>query len=367
MKKLIALVLAAIMLLLCGCAEKKTEIEPTDGKVNEQTDPEPAPEPAPDGGEEGGEESAEEKTFDFGKGLTEDGYFEGIDALSLVTLPDFEALEIPENCYVADAAEVEYQITYSVLSQYGDEDTEKVVEDGDTVNIDYVGSIDGVPFAGGSTDGAGTEVTIGVTNYIDGFLPQLIGHKPGDNFDIDVTFPEDYGSVELAGKPAVFNITINYVKLPATELTDEMAADFGFDTAESLIRDVEEWVISQSRSQYFSELVLSAEYKEVPASLIELMKDNVVMQYELNYDYDLSEERDEYIEYYESNVATMEDMAKEALFALAIAQREGVVLTTEDIENYGMSGYTEAYGEPFVKNQILIYRTASDLIFGVSE
>ena len=65
-------------------------------------------------------------------------------------------------------------------------------------------------FEGGSTNGAGTEVTIGVTSYIDNFLEQLIGHKPGETFDIKVTFPDPYErNSELSGKDAVFTVTIN--------------------------------------------------------------------------------------------------------------------------------------------------------------
>ncbi len=83
------------------------------------------------------------------------------------------------------------------------------IEDGDTVNIDYVGSIDGVEFSGGSTNGAGTDLTIGSGSYIDDFEEQLIGYHPGDTVDVTVTFPEDYGVDDLNGQEAVFEVTIN--------------------------------------------------------------------------------------------------------------------------------------------------------------
>ncbi len=88
-------------------------------------------------------------------------------------------------------------------------DTSLAIEDGDTVNIDYVGSIDGVEFSGGSTNGAGTDLTIGSGTYIDDFEEQLIGSHPGDTVDVTVTFPEDYGVDELNGQEAVFEVTIN--------------------------------------------------------------------------------------------------------------------------------------------------------------
>ena len=88
-------------------------------------------------------------------------------------------------------------------------DTSLTVEDGDTVNIDYVGTIDGVEFDGGSTNGAGTDLVIGSGNYIDDFEEQLIGAHPGDTVEVSVTFPEDYGNEELNGQDAVFEVTVN--------------------------------------------------------------------------------------------------------------------------------------------------------------
>ena len=86
-----------------------------------------------------------------------------------------------------------------------------VVQAGDTINLDYVGSVDGIEFEGGSTQGQGTDLTLGSGTYIDGFEEAVEGHKVGENFDIHVTFPENYGNSDLAGKDAVFNITINGV------------------------------------------------------------------------------------------------------------------------------------------------------------
>ena len=87
-------------------------------------------------------------------------------------------------------------------------DTSLVVADGDTVNIDYTGYVDDVPFDGGSTDGAGTSLTIGSGRYIDDFEEQLIGHHVGETVTVNVTFPEDYSSEELQGKDARFEVTI---------------------------------------------------------------------------------------------------------------------------------------------------------------
>lgn len=83
------------------------------------------------------------------------------------------------------------------------------VKDGDTVNIDYVGRIDGVAFEGGNTKGQGADLTIGSGTYIDDFEEQLIGSHPGDEVKVTVTFPENYGNDELNGKEAVFDVVVN--------------------------------------------------------------------------------------------------------------------------------------------------------------
>ena len=88
---------------------------------------------------------------------------------------------------------------------------EDTVQNGDTVFIDYVGSIDGVEFEGGNTHGQGTELTIGSHMYIDDFEEQLIGHKAGDEVDVNVTFPADYQMEDLAGKDALFKVTIHSI------------------------------------------------------------------------------------------------------------------------------------------------------------
>lgn len=85
----------------------------------------------------------------------------------------------------------------------------KIIRNGDTVNIDYVGTIDGVEFEGGTDEDF--DLTIGSNTFIDGFEEQLIWHRPGDTFDVEVTFPKDYHSADVAGKDAVFKVTINEI------------------------------------------------------------------------------------------------------------------------------------------------------------
>lgn len=89
-------------------------------------------------------------------------------------------------------------------------DTSLTVADGDTINLDYVGYVDGIAFEGGDTEGNGTSLTIGSGSYIDDFETQLIGHNVGEEVDVVVTFPDVYqNNPDLAGKEATFKCTIN--------------------------------------------------------------------------------------------------------------------------------------------------------------
>lgn len=103
-----------------------------------------------------------------------------------------------------EAAQAEAESTESESSDDTEFSTDSTltVQDGDTVNIDYVGTVDGVEFDGGSTDGNGADLVIGSGTYIDDFEEQLIGSHPGDQVSVEVTFPDNYSSEELSGKDA---------------------------------------------------------------------------------------------------------------------------------------------------------------------
>ncbi|MDL2253955.1 trigger factor [Ruminococcaceae bacterium OttesenSCG-928-I18] len=111
-------------------------------------------------------------------------------------------------------------------------------EEGDIADIDYEGKVDGVPFDGGKDENF--KLTLGSHQFIEGFEEQVVGHKEGEEFDIEVTFPENYHAENLAGKPAVFSVKINEVQqkeLP--ELDDEFAKDVSeFDTLKELTEDI---------------------------------------------------------------------------------------------------------------------------------
>lgn len=119
-----------------------------------------------------------------------------------------EATETPEVTEAADEAEATETPEVTEAASYNT-DSSLEVKDGDKVNIDYVGKIDDVAFDGGSTDGQGTDLVIGSGSYIDNFEEQLIGAHPGDEVKVTVTFPDDYSAEDLAGKEAVFDVTVN--------------------------------------------------------------------------------------------------------------------------------------------------------------
>ena len=122
-----------------------------------------------------------------------------------------EAAEETEATATPEATEETEATTTPEVTEAPSYDTDSSLEvkDGDTVNIDYVGKIDGVAFDGGSTDGNGTDLVIGSGSYIDNFEEQLIGAHPGDEVEVKVTFPDDYQATDLAGKEAVFDVTVN--------------------------------------------------------------------------------------------------------------------------------------------------------------
>ncbi len=136
---------------------------------------------------------------------------------------------------------VNSQIDY-LREQYMEE-TEDAAKEGDTVNIDYVGKMDGEEFDGGSA--TGYDLELGSGTFIDGFEDQLIGAKKGDKVTVNVTFPEDYSNTDLAGKAAVFDVTVNKVStLP--ELTDQWVKDKAEDMG-SKASDVASFRVEQEK------------------------------------------------------------------------------------------------------------------------
>ena len=170
---------------------------------------------------------------------------DGVDfKVSVTTYPEIElgeykGLKAERMPVKVDAAEVNAE-----LSAMADRNARMIsVEDraakkGDNVIIDYEGFVDGKAFEGGKAEGQTLE--LGSNTFIPGFEDQIIGKNIGDNFDITVTFPEDYGAKELAGKEAVFKIALHEIKVrELPEINDDFAKDVSeFDTLKELKADI---------------------------------------------------------------------------------------------------------------------------------
>lgn len=166
-----------------------------------------------------------EANNDYGAYLNEDGTLKGITPLDYIEPLDYKNITVAS----ADVEYTEEDMNAdidSLLSQHKVANTDPALTaaNGDTLNIDYVGTVDGVEFEGGSTGGAGTDLTLGSGSYVDDFEEQLIGSHPGDSVTVEVTFPEDYSSEDLQGKDAVFEVTVNSIQI-TPEFTDAFVAE----------------------------------------------------------------------------------------------------------------------------------------------
>jgi len=325
--------------------------------------------------------SVVEPNDDFGKYITDDGLVQGVKASSIVTLPeDYNNIKVPKSEveYTEDEwqAEIESQLESHkiVNSEYAE-----AIAEGDTINLDYVGSVDGVEFDGGSTNGAGSSLEIGSGTFIPGFEDQIIGHNVGENFDINVTFPEEYGNEELNGKDAVFNITINGV-YEKGEFNDEFVAEnlkAYATTVDEYKKYIEEKNYEQRLDDYIANYIdenstlskypekylnqLKALKMYSDQSSFEYMNQLYVQMYGSGYpsllDY-MGMSQEEY------DISVIDSAMKAELSALArqaIAEKEGITVTDEKIKSYveelyGEGAYEstlESYGKPYLAQTTL--------------
>ncbi len=174
-----------------------------------------------------------EGMVDYGVCLTKDGLIKGVDIEDYVELYDYSELTIAKKDIMPSDSDVEEAI-FTALSQYAElkKETSQKIADGDMVNIDYTGYIDGKTFDGGSTNGAGTSLTVGSKMYIDGFEDGLIGAAPGEELTLNLKFPDNYQNKSLQGKDVVFEVKVNGIYY-VPELTDELVAEHFSDVADS--------------------------------------------------------------------------------------------------------------------------------------
>ncbi len=164
--------------------------------------------------------------------------------------------------------------------------TDRAVENGDTVDIDFDGYVDGVAFDGGKSEHY--SLVIGSGSFIPGFEEQIIGKNIGDEFDVNVTFPAEYHAEELAGKPAVFKIKLHGIKFnekPA--LDDEFAKDNGFDTLDEYKADVKAKIEERKNreadasveEQIINDLIEKLE-GDIPAPMFDAEVENILRDFD---------------------------------------------------------------------------------------
>lgn len=324
------------------------------------------------------------ENFTYSDGIDENGYWEGVTALDYVTLPnDYASVSVSRTDVEPSDQDVEDNIS-DLLYGYAtiNEITDRAAKAGDTVNIDYAGTVDGVAFTGGTY--AGYNLTLGSGNFIDDFEDQIVGHTPGETFDVNVTFPEGYNdstdsagnTVALSGADAVFSVTLNYISEEIVpELTDDWVAE---NVSEENINTVDE-LREFYRNQIYTEnlrtavmdyLVDNSTFSAIPQKVMDYQVNQC-----LNYYYTMGSyygyELDEFVSVfgYESAddmLAEMEDdivkYSKEALLYQAVSEAMGVTPTQEQIDTY--AGYTTYYGENYCRMVALMDAVSEALCSG---
>ena len=204
-------------------------------------------------------------------------YTAEVDLKPEVELGTYKGIEIEKVDTVVSGEDVDNEIERVRKTNARKVDiTDRAAQDGDITNIDFEGFVDEVAFEGGK--GEGYDLTLGSKSFIPGFEDQIIGHSIGEEFDVNVTFPEDYHSEELKGKAAVFKCKINSIKenqLP--ELDDEYVSDISdAETVEDYkatirkqLEEKKEKQAKATRENKAIEKLIESSKMDIPASMIE--------------------------------------------------------------------------------------------------
>lgn len=309
---------------------------------------------------------------DMSAGLTADGKINGVNVSDAVTLVDYENITISDEDVSTDK-QVQSDID-DLLEEYKeiDYDVSLEIADGDEVNIDYVGTIDGVEFEGGNSNNAGYDLTIGSGSFIDDFEQQLIGSHPGDDVTVEVTFPDDYTDDAVAGKDAVFAVTINGIyKAPAFDdafleknglLTDEItntdeyrasiAKNYYEDNLRTFLSDyiIENSTVNSYPKDYVK--ITKATTKandEAMANYYSQMFSSSGMQASTNV-WDMTGDENEFA-YEKSLSERAQDSVKEAMVYQAIFEKAGLTIDMEAAKaEMNETNGDETYADSMVEN-----------------
>ena len=273
-----------------------------------------------------------------------------------VRLGQYKGLEAPKAEVKVAAADVNARLKEMADRNSRLVSVERAVKKGDTADIDFEGFDNGVAFDGGK--GENFDLEIGSGSFVPGFEEQLIGMKAGEEKDIDITFPENYAP-ELAGKPVVFHVKVNEVKVkevPAVD--DEFAKDVSeFDTLKELKADIKKKMTAErtEAAQRAFEDVLMAKVAEgveaeIPHEMVELQAERMMEQFKQQ----LAAQGIPFDQYLKMTGTTEADFRKQSdgpaaeqvkmdLAVEAIIKAEGLEATDEDVENE-LKNVAEKYG-----------------------
>lgn len=291
-----------------------------------------------------------------------------------ITISQYKGLEVQkvEETEVTDEL-VESQVQSALeASSISEEITGRAVENGDTVNIDYVGSVDGVEFEGGSAQGYMLEIGSGAflpaAGDYKGFEEQIIGHNTGEKFDINVQFPDSYNNnPDLAGKPAVFSITLNSINVVTVpELTDDWVKDNSeksktvAEYKKELKKQMEESYKESSeqtlKSEVLTALADKTEVKEYPKGAVEDELQEMKTYYEnmaVNYGMEFDAFLEQYMGMTEDDFTTeaktvVEDTVKRDLACELVAKKKNLELSDKEYDKE-IKKYAEDYGYEDIK------------------
>ena len=313
-----------------------------------------------------------EASNDFSAQLEDNGFIKGVTANDYITLADYKNIEVPLSEVEYTDEEVDADIETALSSHQVLKEEDVTAADGDKVNIDYVGSIDGVEFDGGSTNGEGSDVTIGSGSLIDDFEQQLIGMKPGETITVKVTFPDDYATEDLAGKDAEFVTTLNGVYVNP-EFDDDFVcayyADYA-DTAEGYRQYLKDTNYADALKDYVTDYIAdNTTVNKYPSKFLKNFKATTKYTEEQSYEYmnQMYEQYygsgfssfEEYIgvssedEYNEQLDTDAKDRLKTILAYQAILEDEGITLTEDDLKAFIADEYSTSTDDEETYNSLI--------------
>ena len=237
--------------------------------------------------------------------------------------------------------------------------TDRAVQEGDTVIIDFEGFVDGVAFEGGK--GENHPLEIGSHAFIDNFEEQLIGKNAGDETEVHVTFPEQYQAKELAGKPAVFQVKIHTIKAKEVpELSDEFISDISeFETLDEYKADVKEKLLKRkedaakgAKEDEAIQKIIDASKMDIPDPMIDMQCENMIQEFEGR----ISQQGlslEQYMQFSGSNIDKIKEQVRpeavqriqSSLVLEKIAEKENVEVTEDEI-NAQIDKMASVYGMP---------------------